>query len=356
MRANTVISRRGFLRTAGTFVLLGGLGACARSHVEDRVARPTSESNALTVFATTAFLGDIVRNVVPEADLTVMVGSGGNAHTYEPNTRDLAGIQSSKVVLWMSPQLESLMDEQLEAQDPRQFAVMQAVTDADALLLPTEKTWLGDTRSQALAADPHVWMSPPMWKPVVEAVAERIIAAADPEKADSYRNNADIYLRRIDELDTYIQDQVAAIDEDSRVLITGYDGFQYFGKTYGFEVHSVQPSVIERTDDTAATAVAVTSTTPAPDAAPMSERAKALSDLVMDRHVKTLFADNIAGKEDVDAVRQAVRARGGQVAVADRELLVGSLGRTAPLDGYIGALRYNADVLRAGLEAKKSHA
>ena len=50
-----------------------------------------------------------------------------------------------------------------------------------------------------------------------------------------------------------------------------------------------------------------------------------------------------------------MRARGGQVAVADRELLVGSLGDTAPLDSYVGALRYNADVIRAALEAKKSH-
>lgn len=324
MRANYTINRRNFLRAAGTFVLVGGLVACTHSYVEDRVERPTPKNSALTVFATTGFIGDIVRNIAPDAEITVMVGPGGNPHRYEPTLADIKKIQNSDVVLWTSPQLESLLSDQLEAQDTRQYAVLEAITDADSLVQPTRTAWVSATIPQSLLADPHVWMSPPIWQEVVRAVAAKLIAA-DEKNAETYRTNEDIYLRRIDEAAAYVAEQVAAIPEDMRVLISSYDGFHYFGKEYGFEVHAA------------------------------AGHAKELGDLVLERNIKTLFPDNVSGSSGVRAVQDVVRARGGQVALADRELLVGSLGDTAPLDSYVGALRYNADVIRAALEAKKSH-
>ncbi len=38
--------------------------------------------------------GDTVKNIAPDADVTVMVGPGGDPHTYQPTTQDTEKISS----------------------------------------------------------------------------------------------------------------------------------------------------------------------------------------------------------------------------------------------------------------------
>ena len=58
----------------------------------------------------------------------------------------------------------------------------------------------------------------------------------DPESGDLYRANAEAYNQELDDLHTWIQEQVALIPEDRRQLVTSHDSFQYFAVAYGFEV------------------------------------------------------------------------------------------------------------------------
>ena len=53
----------------------------------------------LRVVATTAILGDVVRNVGGDAlDLTVLIGPGQDPHAYEPAPQDVAAIEKAQVV------------------------------------------------------------------------------------------------------------------------------------------------------------------------------------------------------------------------------------------------------------------
>src|SRR5690625_7360024 len=54
----------------------------------------------LTVYATTGYLADAVATLAPEAEVTTMVGPGGDPHTYQPSTQDIETIQDSDLVLW----------------------------------------------------------------------------------------------------------------------------------------------------------------------------------------------------------------------------------------------------------------
>ena len=53
---------------------------------------------ALSVCATTGYLADAVENIAPEAEVTTMVGPGGDPHTYQPSTRDIETIQNADMV------------------------------------------------------------------------------------------------------------------------------------------------------------------------------------------------------------------------------------------------------------------
>ena len=83
--------------------------------------------------------------------------------------------------------------------------------------------------------DPHFWFDPHRVERAVNEIAARL-SVMDPDGSDYYRLNAEAYNEELDELARWIEDQVALIPEDRRLLVTSHDSFQYFAVAYGFEV------------------------------------------------------------------------------------------------------------------------
>ena len=83
--------------------------------------------------------------------------------------------------------------------------------------------------------DPHFWFDPHRVERAVNDIAARL-SVLDPDGSDYYRSNAEAYSEELEELAHWIEDQVAQIPEDRRVLVTSHDSFQYFAVEFGFEV------------------------------------------------------------------------------------------------------------------------
>ncbi len=83
--------------------------------------------------------------------------------------------------------------------------------------------------------DPHFWFDPHRVERAVNEIAARL-SVIDPDGSDTYRSNAEAYGEELEELDHWIEEQVALIPEDRRLLVTSHDSFQYFAVAYGFEV------------------------------------------------------------------------------------------------------------------------
>ena len=83
--------------------------------------------------------------------------------------------------------------------------------------------------------DPHVWMDPTLVAAWAEEIAE-VLAEIDPEHGAEYDQRAHAYAHEMDELDTWVREQVAAIPPDRRILVTDHDVFGYFADRYGFTV------------------------------------------------------------------------------------------------------------------------
>lgn len=119
-------------------------------------------SDSLTVYATTGYLADAVANIAPDAEVTTMVGPGGDPHTYQPSTRDIETINDADVVFWNGLYLEAHMIDQLSSLGERQLAVGEQLP-RDWLLNWPET----DDEGNALH-DPHIWNSPEAWMLVVD--------------------------------------------------------------------------------------------------------------------------------------------------------------------------------------------
>ena len=90
--------------------------------------------------------------------------------------------------------------------------------------------------------DPHFWFDPLRVKLVVNDIAARL-SVIDPDRGDTYSANASAYNARLDELHSWTEEQVGAVPEDRRLLVTSHNSYGYFANLYGFEVVGVVLSV-----------------------------------------------------------------------------------------------------------------
>lgn len=336
------MSRRGFIRTAAASVaalaLSGSLVACSTDSASTS-ATTSAANKALTVFATTGYIGDAVKNIAPDADLTVMVGPGGDPHTYQPSTADLEAMQNADAVIWSGLGMEANMIDQLRGLGDKQIAVAEQLPESQ--LLP----WVeedehdhdhGDAHEHGHEGedahghhhesqwDPHIWNSTDNWKLVVDQIVKKL-SAADSANADTYKTNGEKYNKQIDEANAYVQAKIDTIPQDQRTLVSGHDAFRYFGKQFGLEVKATD---------------FVTS-----DAERSASELEDLATFIVEHHVPVIFQDASANPQAVKSLEENVAKKGGKVKVVDKELYSDSLGADAPADTYIGALKYNADTI-----------
>ncbi|WP_336250483.1 metal ABC transporter solute-binding protein, Zn/Mn family [Stomatohabitans albus] len=294
--------------------------ATTESTSSESTAATTSESGALNVVATTGYLGDAVRQIAPDADVTVLVGPGGDPHTQELTTQDTEKLNSADVVVWTSHDMEHKMRDQLDKLGEKQVAAAEAIPETD--LLP----WEEDGKVEGF--DPHVWNSPDNWKIVVDATAKKL-GEIDTANASTYEANAKAYNEKIDMAKEEAGKVLEAIPAERRILITGHDAFNYFGKTYNIEIHATD----------------FVSSESEISAADLDE----LAGLIAEKKIPVIFQDNLKNPDAINHLKEAVRAKGGEVEVSDKELFADSLGEESPLNTYLGVFEYNAKTIADAL-------
>ena len=94
------------------------------------------------------------------------------------------------------------------------------------------------------AGDPHFWLDPTKAITYVENIRDGL-SQADPAGKDVYAANAAAYIAQLQELDTWIAQQVGqSIPAERRQIVTNHESFGYFADRYGFTIiGTVVPSV-----------------------------------------------------------------------------------------------------------------
>ena len=290
--------------------------ACSTTNTSGTSSSEPAKDGKLQVVATTGYLGDAVKNIAPDAEVTVLVGPGGDPHTQALTTADAEKLETANVVVWTSHDMEHHMMDQLDKLGAKQVAAAEAIPEAN--LLPWEEDGKIDGH------DPHVWNSPDNWTYVVTATAEKL-AEVDSANASTYKANAEKYNQQIKDMKQAAEAKFSAIPKEKRVLITGHDAFNYLGTTFGIEIHAT---------DFVSSEAQISAT-----------QIDALADLVATKQVPIIFQDNLANPAAIEKVKEAVKTKGWEVEIADTPLYADSLGESAPTDTYLGAFEYNVDAI-----------
>jgi ABC-type Zn uptake system ZnuABC Zn-binding protein ZnuA len=205
-----------------------------------------AQSANLQVVATTPILADVVSQVGGDLiQLSVLIPNNTDPHSFEPAPRDAALIAEADLVFMNGLGLEEFMQSLLTDADA-QAAVVSASDGVQTIAFAGEEheheegeehdgeEHEGEEHEHE-GADPHVWMNPQNVKVWVENIAAAL-GQADPQNAAAYRANADAYLQQLEELDSWAQEQIAAIPTANRKLVTDHESFGYFAEHYGFEI------------------------------------------------------------------------------------------------------------------------
>ncbi len=327
--------RRRFSRVVAfsiiAFLTLAGCGGSGRA-VESPAGESETESlpeiravslaptEKLAVVASTSIVGDVVAAVAGDAvGFTVLIRAGQDPHSYDPAPSAVGAIERADIVFVNGFGLEEALLKVVKTVATGYIVPVSAGIEPLRMRVDDEDT-----------IDPHVWFAPKNVKIWVVNI-EHALRAADPARADFYHARSRAYLDRLDVLDSWMRERLAAVPEERRRLVSDHELFGYFAREYGFEL--------------SATILRGTSAS----AQPSARRIADLVALLRREGITTIFVGETAGP-GVESIAGAISDELGEKVRVVR-LLTGSLTPRGTFgDTYIGYMEYNVDRIVDGLK------
>lgn len=277
----------------------------------------------LKIVATTGMIADAVRQVGgDEVEVRALMGPGVDPHAYRQTRSDIVAMTRADLVLWHGLYLEAQMEDFMKSLGENRTVI--AVAEA----LPKDKLRGHDDYAEKY--DPHVWMTPVLWKDVVAEV-QRVLTEARPEAADGFAANATAHMAELDRLLAYGQDILGKVPAENRVLLTAHDAFGYFGRDFRFDVLGVQGISTQSEAGL--------------------NRVSELVNTLVERQVGAVFVESSVSDRSVRALIEGAAAQGHVVKIGG-ELFSDAMGTDGTYEGtLVGMLDHNFTTIAAALGA-----
>ena len=288
------------------------------------MALPASWAAALerlTVVATTGMIADAVTNIGGDlVEVQALMGPGVDPHAYRQTRSDIVALANADLVLWNGLYLEAQMEDFMIGLGRAGSVVAVAEAVPENLLLASQE-YQG-------RFDPHLWMNPDLWSRVVINLRDAL-REAQPESADAFNKNAEVYLAQMDDVARYANAVLSSVPVKSRVVLSAHDAFNYFGAAYGFEVVGIQGI---STDSEAGL-----------------RRIGELVDMLVEKDIRAVFVETSVSDRNVRALIEGAAAAGHEVVIGGA-LFSDAMGAADTYEGtYIGMIDHNATTISAAL-------
>ncbi len=277
----------------------------------------------LKVVATTGMIADAARQVGgDQVEVKGLMGPGVDPHAYRQTRSDIVAMTRADLILWHGLYLEAQMEDFFHDLGRKRTVV--AVAEG------VDKSKLRAHDDYADKYDPHVWMSPALWRDVVAEVQEALTEAR-PEAAGIFAANAQAHLAELEQLEAYAGQALASVPENNRVLVTAHDAFGYFGAEYGYEVMGIQGISTQSEAGL--------------------NRIGELVDALVEKQLTAVFVESSVSDRSMRALIEGAAAKGHEVGVGG-ELYSDAMGEPGTYEGtYIGMLDHNITVVAGALGA-----
>ena len=243
------------------------------------VLLPWSSSSAqppskLTVVASLFPLQEFARAVGGDkVQVALLLPPGAEAHTWEPRPSDVVKISRADIFIYVCPSLEPWIDKVLRAVQSKKLRVLEATQGLPLIKVEgaEEKTGRAGGSHAPERMDPHLWLDFALDQKIVETIAEAF-SEKDPVHAAFYKNNAEIYRGKLNDLDRGYR-QALAKCRHRQILLSGHAAFAYLAKRYG--LRQIALSGIS------------------PDAEPTPKKMAAVIEMIHKTGIKFIYAEEL---------------------------------------------------------------
>jgi manganese/zinc/iron transport system substrate-binding protein len=276
------------------------------------------ENGKLKVVTTTTMITDLVENIGGDLiEINGLMGSGIDPHLYKASQGDFRKLDLADVIFYNGLHLEGKLVEVFEKMN-EQAKTTIAISDGVA-----ENTLIG---SEYFASnyDPHIWFDLAYWNDISVYVTKRL-SELDPENAAAFEVNRDVYLKKLKELKIDLDKKIEELPKEKRILVTAHDAFNYYGRTFDFEVVGLQGI-------STATEAGV-------------KDVQRITEFIIENKIKAIFIESSVPRRTVEALQAAVNAQNHDVIIGG-ELFSDALGSAGTAEGtYIGMYKHNVNTI-----------
>jgi manganese/iron transport system substrate-binding protein len=277
-------------------------------------ANAQSADNRLKAVTTFTVLADMAQNVAGDAaDVVSITKPGAEIHGYEPTPKDIVRAQGADLILWNGLNLELWFEQFLVNLDDVPSVTL---TDGITPIAIAAGSYEGK-------ANPHAWMGADNALVYVDNIAAAF-AEHDPDNAAIYAANAEAYKTRIRDTIRPLRDQITAIPENRRWLVTCEGAFSYLARDYAMHELYLWPMNADQVG------------TP--------QQVRKVIDGVRDNNIPAVFCESTVNTAPAKQVaRETGVAYGG-------ELYVDSLSEPdGPVPTYLDLLKVTSQTVANGL-------
>ena len=294
------------IRATILLLLSIGLAACS--------PQAASDDGKLKIVTTFTVIADIARNVAGDAaEVESITKPNAEIHNYQPTPGDVIRAQEADLILWNGLNLELWFEKFFDnLSDVPSVVVSEGVEPMGI----AEGPYTGKP-------NPHAWMSPEATLVYVENIREAL-AAADPDNAETYAQNAAAYAGKIQATVEPIRAALAGIPEDRRWLVTSEGAFSYLARDFGLKELYLWPINADQQG------------TP--------QQVRKVIDAVRANHIPAVFSESTVSADPAQQVARETGAKYGGV------LYVDSLSdESGPVPTYLDLLRVTSETIAKGL-------
>ncbi len=278
------------------------------------LSQSASAAEKLKVVTSFTVLADMASHVAGDAaEIVSITKPGAEIHNYQPTPRDIGRTRGADLILWNGMNLELWFEKFLERLDGVPAAI---VTDG------IEPMSIGAGPYDGLP-NPHAWMSPSDALIYVDNI-EKALSSADAANADIYRANAENYKAQINAVIEPLREQLSAIDEEHRWLVTSEGAFSYLTRDLGLKELYLWPINA--------------------DSQGTPQQVRNVIDTVRQNNIAAVFSESTVSPKPAQQVARETGSHYGGV------LYVDSLSKTdGPVPTYIDLLRITTETIVQGI-------
>ena len=224
--------RRSVLRSSPSLAMFLAILFFQAAQLCPEISNDTTEKT--TVFVSILPQAYFVERVGGErVDVSVLVGPGYSAATYEPTPRQMAELGQARVYFRIGVPFENVWTERIIKANPNMKVVD---TRRGIELLPMKARHHGEHEDHhhhgKSLKDPHIWTSLRLVKIQAQNICDALIGE-DPAHTAYYENNLRAFHSDLDKLDREVTEILRNLK--TRQFISFHPAWGYFARDYGLE-------------------------------------------------------------------------------------------------------------------------